>query len=171
VGKPWFTGQVQAWRVALDLSALALTDAPAPGVFEAIFRALDAESAPLIGPTQVRLLVLPIHDDDGTIRGGLWGSTLFEWFYVQMLVVPAVLRGRGIGRCLMRLAEGEARARGCRGAFVDTFSFQAEDFYRKLGYTCFGELPDFPPGHRRIFLFKRLSAAGALSRSEIREPA
>ncbi|GAQ00024.1 hypothetical protein NIES2104_65890 [Leptolyngbya sp. NIES-2104] len=39
---------------------------------------------------------------------------------------------------------------------MDTFSFQAPEFYQKLGYTVFGELPDFPIGHRRLFLKKVL---------------
>ena len=49
--------------------------------------------------------------------------------------------------------------RGCHSVWVDTFSFQAPGFYPKLGYKVFGEL-DYPPGHKRIFLQKRL-AGGA----------
>ena len=52
-------------------------------------------------------------------------------------------------------AEARALERGCHSAWVDTFSFQAPGFYPKLGYTVFGEL-DYPPGHKRIFLQKRL---------------
>jgi len=45
-----------------------------------------------------------------------------------------------------------------RGAFLDTFSFQARPFYERHGYECFGELRDHPPGHSHYFmrkLFKR----------------
>jgi hypothetical protein len=41
-------------------------------------------------------------------------------------------------------------------AYLDTFSFQAPDFYKKLGYEVFGELQDFPHGHQRYFMKKRL---------------
>ena len=75
---------------------------------------------------------------------------------MQCLVVPEVLRGRGIGTRLMILAEQEARRRGCRGVAVDAFDCQAAEFYRKLGYTEFGALADCPPGHRQIDFSKLL---------------
>jgi len=56
-------------------------------------------------------------------------------------------------------AEMRALERGRHSARVDTFSFEAPGFYPKLGYAVFGEL-DYPPGHKRIFLQKRL-AGGA----------
>ena len=130
-------------------------DHPEPGVFAAIFQALDADSADLIGPAAPHLLVIPIRDDTGRVAGGFWGCTVFRWLHIQMLFVPAPLRGQGIGNALLVAAETEARARGCLGAHVDAFSFQAAPFYRKLGYTPFGVLHDFPPGHDRVFLSKR----------------
>jgi GNAT superfamily N-acetyltransferase len=138
-----------------DAAALAPSDHPAPGTFEAIFRALDANSRPVIGPVLPRLLVIPIHDDNGCVAGGLWGCTLCQWLHVQMLFVPEALRGRGVGSALMTLAETEARSRGCLGVHVDALSFQATAFYPKIGYTVFGVLEDFPPGHRRVFFHKR----------------
>src|SRR6516165_7091346 len=42
-------------------------------------------------------------------------------------------------------------------AWLDTFSFQARGFYEKLGYEEFGRL-DYPPGHHRHFLRKRLTS-------------
>jgi hypothetical protein len=48
--------------------------------------------------------------------------------------------------------------RGCHGAFLGSFSFQARPLYEKLGYEVFGALDDFPPGHRLFLLKKRLTA-------------
>ena len=53
-------------------------------------------------------------------------------------------------------AEEEARRRTARNAYPDTFSFQAPDFYEQHGYQVFGGLQEFPLGHRRRFLAKRL---------------
>ena len=63
---------------------------------------------------------------------------------------------RGYGYRLLTLAEDEARKRGAKSAYLDTFSFQAPDFYRQHGYQVFGELEDFPPGHQRYFFSKQL---------------
>lgn len=57
----------------------------------------------------------------------------------------------------MLRAEDEGRLRGCIGVYLDTFDFQARPFYEKLGFTVFGTLEDYPPGHRRFFLKKRLA--------------
>jgi GNAT superfamily N-acetyltransferase len=116
-----------------------------------------------------RLLVIPIRGDAGVVRGGLWGSTMFEWLHVQMLVVPEPLRGKGVGSTLMALAEMEARARGCRGMHVDTFSFQAAPFYQKLGFTLFGELEDYPPGHKQLYFRKHFDDPRGNSEAESRE--
>jgi hypothetical protein len=53
-------------------------------------------------------------------------------------------------------AETEAVARGCHSAWLDTFAFQARPFYERLGYTCFGELNDYPNGSARYFMKKTL---------------
>ena len=130
-------------------------DTPPAGTHDAIFRALDASSRELIGPMLPSLLVIPIHDDAGVVAGGFWGCTLFRWLHVQLLFIPETLRGRGIGSALMASAETEARKRGCIGSHVTSFSFQAAPFYAKLGYTPFGQLDDYPPGHNLLFLRKR----------------
>jgi GNAT superfamily N-acetyltransferase len=131
------------------------TDQPAPGTFQALVQLLDASSRSLIGTAQPRLLVIPLRADNGTIAGGFWGATMFEWLHVGLLFVPESLRSQGVGSALMAAAEDEARKRGCRGAYVDTFSFQAGPFYEKLGFTPFGTLHDYPPGHSQIYLSKR----------------
>lgn len=135
------------------------SDSPEAGTFEAIFAALDASSRPLVGPAQPRLLVIPIRDDGGSVVGGFWGCSSFQWLHVQMLFVPAALRGLGVGSALMASAEAAARGRGCLGAYVDAFSFQAAPFYRKLGFTLFGVLEDFPPGYNRLYFRKRSDAS------------
>ena len=140
-------------------SGFVPSDCPEAGTFEAIFAALEASSRPLVEPAQPRLLVIPIRDDGGSVLGGFWGCTLFQWLQVQMLFVPEALRGLGVGSALKASAEAVARGRGCRGAYVDAFSFQAAPFYRKLGFTLFGVLDDFPPGYHRLYFRKRFDAA------------
>jgi hypothetical protein len=57
---------------------------------------------------------------------------------------------------LLVTAEDEARRRGAKHADMDTFSFQAPAFYEAHGYEVFGVLRDYPPGHQRLYMQKRL---------------
>lgn len=146
--------------VACELDAARMAPSPVPtmDVFRAIFRALDADSRAVIGPAERKVLALPIHDDRGSVTGGLWASTMFRWLNLELLFVPERLRGCGMGSAMVATAEREAIKRGCIGAFVDTASFQAPGFYQRLGYTLYGRLPDFPPGHERLY-FRKLFGA------------
>ncbi len=126
--------------------------------FAAIFRALDAETAAVIGPAAAEPLVIPLRAADGAVIGGFWGCTLFGWLAVQLLFIPAPLRGQKLGTALLAEAEDEARRRGCLGARVEAFDFQAAAFYEKAGYRRFGLLPNFPPGHAQVYLAKALHA-------------
>jgi GNAT superfamily N-acetyltransferase len=94
--------------------------------------------------------------DEKEIVAGLAGETYCGWLFVRYLWVSDALRGRGVGRELMARAEARAHERGCHSAWLDTYSFQAPGFYRKLGYEEFGRL-DYPPDHHNHFLKKRLT--------------
>ena len=96
--------------------------------------------------------------DAGAIVAGLTGETYGGWLFVKYLWVRDDLRGGGVGRELMAQAEKRAFDRGCHSAWLDTFSFQARGFYKKLGYEEFGTL-DYPPDHKRHFMRKRLVSA------------
>jgi GNAT superfamily N-acetyltransferase len=93
---------------------------------------------------------------DEEIVGGVIGATYWDWLHIDLMWVKDELRGRGYGHRLLTLAENEARQRGAKNAYLDTFSFQAPDFYKRHGYQVFGELADFPPGYQRYFLTKQL---------------
>jgi GNAT superfamily N-acetyltransferase len=92
----------------------------------------------------------------GSVIGGLWGRTGWEWLTVELIFVPESLRGQGIARRLIGLAEQEALRRGCHSAWLDTLNPDAMALYERLGYVRFGELKDFPVGGSRYFLRKRL---------------
>ncbi|HKR60464.1 MAG TPA: hypothetical protein VJS64_12080, partial [Pyrinomonadaceae bacterium] len=65
---------------------------------------------------------------------------------------------------LIAAAECEALNRGCSNVLLDTFSFQALGFYKKLGYTEFGCLSGFAGGHERRYLHKSLAKEAANKR-------
>ena len=99
---------------------------------------------------------LALEDDGDNVVGGVSGYSRWGWLYLASVAVPAELRGQGWGRRLIEATEIAAVQRGCRYIWLDTYSFQARPFYEKLGYRVFGQLPDHPPGHTRLFMFKIL---------------
>jgi GNAT superfamily N-acetyltransferase len=92
----------------------------------------------------------------GDWQGGLLGEIWGGWLHVRNLWLAEAARGQRNGSRLMDAAEKYAVERGCFAAMLDTHSFQALGFYQKRGYAIFGTLEDFPPGHTRHFLRKRL---------------
>ncbi len=65
-------------------------------------------------------------------------------------------RGTGLGSAILKQMEAEAVSRGATRAALDTFSWQAEGFYTKLGYTPYARLA-YPAGPERISLQKDLA--------------
>lgn len=109
-----------------------------------------------VGDNKFQRLCYVVRAKDQTILGGIFCATYWDWLYIDLLWLPDELRGRGYGHRLLTLAEEEARRRGAKNAYLDTFSFQAPEFYKQHGYRVFGELPEFPAGHRRYFFTKEL---------------
>jgi GNAT superfamily N-acetyltransferase len=121
-----------------------------------------AIAAPLVvynrerGPSrEVKPVALLLRDTEGRAVGGLWGKTVYDWLYVELLAVPEGMRRMGVGTALMQTAEKVAVERGCLGVWLETFAFQARGFYEKLGYCVFGEIGDHSKGSARYFLQKR----------------
>ena len=133
-----------------------LTASPSPEELAAITDALSAFNTGDVGPSDRRPLAVLIRDTDGKVTGGLSGFTAWGWLFTQMLYIPDTLRGTGLAGNILAKAEEEARARGCRGAWIDTFNPQALRAYLRQGYEVFGELEDFPEGRTRSFLRKNL---------------
>jgi GNAT superfamily N-acetyltransferase len=125
-------------------------------VHKAVLDSLVAFNDTKAGDSGYRPIAIAIEDAHGHAIGGLSGSTVYGWLFVELLFVPESLRGQGVGTELMRRAEAEAVARGCHSVWLDTFQFQARGFYERLGYTCFGELKNYPAGSR-FFMSKRLT--------------
>jgi ribosomal protein S18 acetylase RimI-like enzyme len=88
----------------------------------------------------------------GGVLGGIWGG----WLHITFLWVDESVRGQDWGSRLMDHAEAYGRERGCHSVTLDTHSFQARPFYEARGYEVFGELDDYPEGHKKFFLSKKL---------------
>lgn len=105
------------------------------------------------------VLAYGINGPENSIAGGII-AVEYCWHCVsiEVLWVDERCRNVGYGTALLRRIEREARERGCALIHLDTFDFQAKDFYVKHGYEVFGVLKDCPPGHERYYLKKDLTA-------------
>jgi GNAT superfamily N-acetyltransferase len=119
---------------------------------------LDSFNVAVTGLAEYHTLSVFLRDEHEEVLGGLLGNIWGGWLHVAILWVAEPLRGRGYGRQLLEAAERYAVQRGCTRAWLTTFSFQAPEFYPKLGYEAFAVLEGHPNGHRHHFLQKRLAA-------------
>jgi GNAT superfamily N-acetyltransferase len=138
---------------------IIVTDAPAAADWDVVLGGLMQHSEARGGPSDKRPLAVLVKDAEGKTLGGLWGRTSWRWLFIEDLWLPETMRGRGLGTTLIQRAEAEAIRRGCIGAWLDTFDFQAgAGFYENLGYSTFGTIQNYPPGHSRSFLQKTFNA-------------
>ena len=135
---------------------IARTDGTPEGARARILAELTGHAAAAGHPFRNEHATFEAWDGD-TWLGGLVARFGTHWVFVELLSVAASARGRSVGRELMQQVEDEARSRGLAGIWLDTYSFQAPGFYRRLGFTEFGRIDDYPPGQSRIFLQKRLA--------------
>lgn len=104
---------------------------------------------------------VPLHvwalAQDGALAGGLVGHTWAAWLHVALLWVDEAHRGTGLGSRLLSSAEVTAREeRDCLAARLETWDFQAPEFYKKQGYEVVCAIPDYPPGVTEYTFTKRL---------------
>lgn len=131
-------------------------DKPEESAWGIIGRGISNYNKQQAGEDHFQRLCFALYVSDREIAGGILGEIYWDWFHLDLLWVKDELRGHGYGHRLLMAAENEARQCGAKNVFLDTFSFQAPDFYKKHGYQVFGELKDFPPGHQRYYLSKQL---------------
>ena len=77
--------------------------------------------------------------------------------YIDTLCVDEAYRGKGLGAKLLAEVESAAKEKGCYLIYLDTFDFQAKEFYEKQGYELFSTLDDCPKRHCRYYLKKIVS--------------
>ncbi|HET6446991.1 MAG TPA: GNAT family N-acetyltransferase, partial [candidate division Zixibacteria bacterium] len=117
---------------------IVYVEKPEESAWGIIGRGVGSYNTQQAGDNQFQRLCFALHGSDSEIVGGVLGEVYWGWFYVDLLWVKEDLRGQGYGHRLLAMAEDEARKRGAKNAYLDTFSFQAPEFYKDHGYHVFG---------------------------------
>ena len=97
-----------------------------------------------------------IVDEDGKLIAGCQaGVNFWNIAFVGMLWVDGSCRDRGLGASLLSEVEREAKEMGAVLVMLDAREWNV-DFFKKLGYTVYCVLEDYPSGHSIYKLQKRL---------------
>ncbi len=75
-----------------------------------------------------------IANDKECFAGAIVAELFWGALHIKYIYVEDGYRGKGIGSHLMEYALKYGRDKKCPFAFVETMSFQALDFYRKVGF-------------------------------------
>jgi len=135
---------------------LEITDNIDENSMKTIYEGLRAYNVEHFEDKNPKDLGVYARDTDGNIVAGLIGTTHGNWLMVKFLWVSESLRGQNIGSEILKQAESTARERGCKFAFLDTFSFQAPLFYQKHGYHEVFALEEYPLTGKRYYFTKNL---------------
>ncbi len=97
--------------------------------------------------------------ENNKIIGGICAD-IYMWkiLYISLLFIDEAYRNKDLATLLLKRVEDEAKAIGVSLVHLDSFDFQAKDFYLKQGYEIFGTLENCPEGHKRYYLRKNLTA-------------
>ena len=93
-----------------------------------------------------------------SLIGGAQCVSVWDWMHIKLMWVKESERKKGYGTKIIDRIQQEAIKRKCIGMHLDTYSFQAKDFYLQFGFKIFGHINDHPKGHVRYYLKKEFSS-------------
>lgn len=128
-----------------------------PAVKERIAYGIREYNIPYFGfQAPSKPFCLYIQDEKNEVVAGLYGSIWNHFSYIDVLWVSEGYRNKGIGTFLMGRTEAFLKNHGCKKIRLDTFDFQAPQFYEKLGFKNFGIIPSCIRGRTRFYMEKIL---------------
>lgn len=92
---------------------------------------------------QVQPVRLDVRDRHGRLVAGIRSYVFVYWLQTDVLWVAEDQRGKGLGARLLGMAEAQGKALGARNAKLETFEWQARDFYLKQGYGEYARIDDY----------------------------
>ncbi|MBQ4898778.1 GNAT family N-acetyltransferase [Paenibacillus sp. Marseille-P2973] len=99
---------------------------------------------------------LCLKNNKGEIIAGLNSAICWNWMEVDILWVHEDYRKKGYGKQLLDEAEQISREKNCSFIKLNTFSFQAPDFYKKNGYQIIAVIENAPKDYKHYYLLKEL---------------
>jgi len=136
---------------------IVLTDAATPEELAVISDGLRDYNTSKAGYDDYRRIAIFVTDpESGAIVGGIYGGSYMGQMSIERVYLPETLRGDRLGSRIIKIAEEEARRRGCSRLTLNTMEIQAPGFYLKQGYEMAAKLDCAPPGVTRYLMTKKL---------------
>jgi len=117
---------------------------------------LEAYNHAQLGHNNKTPITTTIRQTDGSLVGGLFAYISWGWCVIELLWVDEKYRGNDLATNMMNHVEQYALNKGVTRFKLETGSFQALDFYKKLGYEVYAQLEDYPIGHTNYYCRKLL---------------
>ncbi|MCL1125623.1 GNAT family N-acetyltransferase [Shewanella surugensis] len=134
----------QAGQIKEAVMDIKVTLKPLKEEIESIYAGLSEFNCAYFSDLSEQSIACFIRDEDNKIVGGLTALILLESLHVNYLWLAEFIRGEGLGKQLINRIEAEARLRGLKNLFLDTYTFQAPRFYERLGFVEVGRFRDYP---------------------------
>lgn len=117
----------------------------------------NIQVVPELPRAEISRLDFSAKNGKGELLGGIQAYRV-NWgiLHVELIYVFEPYRHHGIASKLLQHVEEIAKQHNCHLAHLDTFDFQAKEFYLKHGYSIFGILENAPKGHSRYYMKKEL---------------
>jgi ribosomal protein S18 acetylase RimI-like enzyme len=132
------------------------TDKPTNEEIEHISESLFQYNCKASGINDFRPFATYLKNENNEILGGVIGWTRWSWAHIENLWISENYRKLGYGKKLLDEAERIARERKCKMIDLDTFNFQAPEFYKKYGYEELFVLNGIDLGVTKHFFQKKL---------------
>ncbi len=116
----------------------------------------NIKQVPFEGTIILEPINVVMEDGEGQIVGGINATIIQYWSrcHIDTFWIDEQYRGNGYGRKLLENVEKIAFDKGCKLIQLETYSFQAPNFYIKNGYEIIGVVKNHPEEHSQYFLKK-----------------
>ena len=116
-----------------------------------------AASGQALREGEYETILLSVTNSDGERTAGCKGEICFTSAHISELWEAERHRGAGLGSRLLIRAEEVARDKACNRIHLETRNEAARRLYEKLGYTVFGQLPNYAASVPLYYLQKDLT--------------
>lgn len=95
------------------------------------------------------------YEENSKYTAGVSLECYWGIMHINYLWVDESMRGKKFGKDLLHFAENLAIDKDCIVIYLETFSFQAPEFYRKYGFETFGKLDNIPEENSTLYFMKK----------------